>query len=582
MTKHRWLHVSASTLAVVAAGAAQHFTAAAESRDNAELTLPPGFKATVFAEHIGHARQMVVSQDGTLYVNTWSGVYYNDKEPPPGAFLYALRDTSSSGKADAIKSFGPTGKEGNHGGTGIALYQGKLYAESNDKIVRYDLPAGTFVPRGKPETIVSGIPITGDHPMHPFITDGGGSLYTSVGSATNSCQEQNRSLESPGIKDCPELQTRAGIWRYDANKTDQVFSPKERYATGLRNGEGLAFDAQGRLFVTQHGRDQLFENWPRLYKDQKQGAELPSEELMEVTKGADYGWPFCYYDGYQEKLVLAPEYGGDGGKKVGLCAEKTPPIAAFPAHIAPNDLAINFGKMFPKAYVGAAFIAFHGSWNRAPSPQRGYNVIVQPLENGHASGKWEIFADGFAGAIKTPAQAEHRPSGLAFAPDGSLYISDDVKGTIWRITYSGDPDAKIEPAPAVASATRVEPTSRPPEGVHPDAGALQNAALLKAPDGTTKEEILLGSKIFHGEAQGGTCATCHGTNLEGLPIGPELIKKEWLWSDGSLKGIAATIDSGVEKPKSHPGMMPPRGGASLDDSDVKALAAYIYALNHQG
>ncbi len=104
------------------------------------------------------------------------------------------------------------------------------------------------------------------------------------------------------------------------------------------------FDASGRLFATQHGRDQLYQNWPHLYTPE-QGADLPAEELVELRAGADYGWPECYYDQVQHKLVLAPEYGGDGGKAVGVCAEREAPVAAFPGHWAPNALAIYLGTI---------------------------------------------------------------------------------------------------------------------------------------------------------------------------------------------------------------------------------------------
>jgi glucose/arabinose dehydrogenase len=173
---------------------------------------------------------------------------------------------------------------------------------------------------------------------------------------------------SPGHNPCSELETGGGIWRYDANKANQRFSPNERFASGLRNSEGFDFDTERRLFVTQHGRDQLHEDWPNLYTAE-QGFELPAEEVLILQEGADYGWPQCYYDGQSQKLVLAPEYGGDGGKKVGACVEKQPPVAAFPAHWAPNDLKIYKGTQFPQGYRGGAFIAFHGSWNRAPGPQ---------------------------------------------------------------------------------------------------------------------------------------------------------------------------------------------------------------------
>ena len=374
--------------------------------DNGGVTLSPGFCATVFADNLGHARHMVFGPNGVLYVNTWSGRYYQNDTPPAGGFLVALKDSKGDGHADVIERFGDGVPRGSAGGTGIAIYDGDLYAEQNDKIIRYPLPADTIVPKASPQVILSGLPLTGDHPMHPFIIDADGHLFVDLGSATNSCQVENRTLNSPGHEPCTELETRAGTWRYEANTKEQHFSPADRYATGLRNGEGFAFDSSGRLFVTQHGRDQLSQNWPKLYTPQE-SARQPAEEIVELKKGADYGWPECYYDRFQQKLVLAPEYGGDGGKKIGVCAEKTAPIAALPAHWAPNDLLIYAGKAFPAAYQGGAFIAFHGSWNRAPEPQGGYNVVFQPLKDGKASGMYVAFADGFAGAGKGA-----RPSGF--------------------------------------------------------------------------------------------------------------------------------------------------------------------------
>ena len=105
--------------------------------------------------------------------------------------------------------------------------------------------------------------------------------------------------------------------------------------------------------------------------------------------------------------MLAPEYGGDGGKAIGACGQKLAPLASFPAHWAPNDLVIYTGKSFPAHYRGGAFIAFHGSWDRAPYPQGGYNIAFQPLSTNAPAKRCEIFADGFAGAIKEPGRAEH-------------------------------------------------------------------------------------------------------------------------------------------------------------------------------
>jgi glucose/arabinose dehydrogenase/mono/diheme cytochrome c family protein len=546
--------------------------------DNGGITLPPGFCATVFADNLGHARQMVFGPNGALYVNTWSGRYYHYDKVPPGGFLIALKDNSGGGHADVIERFGPGQPQGSAGGTGIYFYNGGLYAEQNDKIIRYPLDEKSIVPTEEPQVIVSGLPLTGDHPMHPFIIDADGRLYVDLGSATNSCQIENRTLNSLGHQPCTELETRGGTWRYEANKKDQRFSPVERYATGLRNGEGFAFDSSGRLFVTQHGRDQLSQNFPNLYTA-PENARQPAEEIVELQSGADYGWPECYFDRFQKKLVLAPEYGGDGGKKVGVCAQKTPPIAAFPAHWAPNDLKIYSGKALPTAYQDGAFVAFHGSWNRAPEPQGGYNVVFQPLKDGKASGDFIVFADGFAGAVKEPGQSEFRPSGLVVGPDGALYISEDKHGRIWRVTYHGAPDAPLMPAPSptVLAATG-EPG--PPEGVHPEAGRAATTT-LPVPPGATKEEVALGDRIFHGEVDGGTCTGCHGSDANGTPQGPSLVNGHWLVGDGGLPSITQIIADGIPKPRNYSVPMPPKGGAPLSNADVVAVAAYVWAIGHQ-
>ena len=584
------------SLAVVLAGACTSAGAATESKASAQndavscpgkdpgIALPPGFCATVFADNLGHARHLTVTSNGVVYVNTWSGLYYGNDKPPAGGFLVALQDTDGDGKADIVGRFGKIAAQGSAGGTGIALYNGALYAEVNDRIVRYKLPETGVVPTDPPKTVVSGLPLTGDHPMHPFAINDKGEMFVDVATATDSCQKKNRMAKSPGLKPCKELETRGGIWRYDANKTGQKFSPAERYATGIRNADGIAVDPQDQsLYAAQHGRDQLSQNWPNLYQP-KQGAELPAEELLRVEQGADYGWPECYFDDKQNKLVLAPEYGGDGGKKVGVCAGKKPPIAWFPAHWAPNDLLIYRGYSFPTAYSGSAFIAFHGSWNRAPFPQGGYNVVFQPLAGGKSSANYVVFADGFAGAKKEPGEAAHRPSGVAAGPDGSLYISDDQKGRIWRVTFHGDPKTTgITPAP---SSTAVNETTgsvggkaQPPEGIHPNAGSVA-AANLPTPPGQTKDQVALGEEIFHGRS-GATCTGCHGTNAKGTPLGPDLTAKHWLWGDGSVPSIAQTITNGVPNPKNYRSSMPPMGGAQLTPRDVLALADYVWALNNQ-
>jgi glucose/arabinose dehydrogenase/mono/diheme cytochrome c family protein len=550
--------------------------------DDSGLTLPAGFCATVFADGIGHARHMVAAPNGVLYVNTWSGRYYGDDTPHAGGFLVALQDKNGAGKADVNERFGETVQSGGHGGTGIGIYKGAVYAEINDRIVRYSLPTNSIVPSGHGDTIVSRLPLSGDHPMHPFIITADGTMYVDVATATNSCQAQNRTLESPGLNPCSELNTRGGIWRYDANNTNQMFSPTERYATGIRNGEGFAIEANGQLLVTQHGRDQLHANWPNLFKPEHE-ATLPAEELLLLKQNGDYGWPECYYDAFVKKLVLSPEYGGDGGKKIGVCANKVGPIAAFPAHWAPNAMVQYDKEQFPAHYRQGVFITFHGSWDRAPYPQGGYNVVFQPLEGDRASGECEIFADGFAGAVKSPDEAKHRPTGLAVGPDGALYISDDVRGRIYRVIYRRGANfdtTKVTKCPSSSAPAGdiAQTAAQPPEGTHPDAGA---AATLPVPEGATREMVELGQRIYHGQVGGAACTGCHGDSAQGTPLGPALTGKEWLWSDGSFAGIKKTITEGVPQPKKYRSPMPPMGGTRLTPERLSAVAAYVWSVGHQ-
>ena len=190
------------------------------------------------------------------------------------------------------------------------------------------------------------------------------------------------------------------------------------------------------LFAVIHGRDSLDTLFPKLY-NAEDNATRQAEEFHQIVDGGDYGWPYTFVDNKLGKRVLAPEYGGDAKKEPE--AGKYPESAGrFPAHWAPNDLLFYSGKNFPAKYQDGAFIAFHGSWNRAPEPQAGYKVVFQPMKDGKANGSYEVFADGFAGEMKdnSPRNALYRPVGLAVGPDGSLYVSDSQKGRVWRISYA--------------------------------------------------------------------------------------------------------------------------------------------------
>ncbi|HEY9480489.1 MAG TPA: PQQ-dependent sugar dehydrogenase [Gemmatimonadaceae bacterium] len=412
-----------------AAHAANGDVATACTGDNGGITLPDGFCATIFADSVGGARHITVASNGDVFVQLLKAGRGLESGTGQGGIV-ALRDIDHDGRADTSASFGSAG------GTGIGLHGGFLYADDQKRIVRYQLAPGSLTPSGEAQAIVVGLP-TGGHGARNFTFDSSGALYVNVGSRTNSCQQNDRAKESPGHDPCTELRTRAGIWKFDANKQGQKQSDETHFATGIRNGMGLTINpVDGKLYATQHGRDQLLQSWPKLF-DAKQSAENPAEELVQVNKGDDFGWPYCFYSFEAKRLVLAPEYGGDG-KKVGRCAEKKEPVTVFPGHWAPESAVFYTGTQFPTRYRGGVFVAFHGSWNRAPEPQAGFKVVFVPMKNGAPGSEYEAFADGFAGPDKSRNSANYRPMGLAQGPDGALYIADDKDGRIWKVRYTGN------------------------------------------------------------------------------------------------------------------------------------------------
>jgi glucose/arabinose dehydrogenase len=382
-------------------------------RGNAGLTLPPGFCALVFAD-LGRARprHLAVAPNGDVYVAT-----LGRRAVPAG--VVALRDTSGDGRADVQQLFGPGA------GSGIAISGGWLYFAPDNAVYRWRL-GGTLVPAGEPQAVVTGLP-DGGHTAKSIALDGRGSLYVNIGSNSNTCELGGWNDGGPGRDPCPELATRAGIWRFDANRLRQTPADGVRWASGIRNAMGLAVDAQGRLFATQHGRDALHRGWPSLFTERK-SAENPGEEFLAVNRGDVFGWPYCFYDVDRGRLVLAPEYGGHG-RDTGRCASRKAPLMAFPGHWAPEALLFYGGTGFPARYRGGAFISFHGSWDRYPLPQAGFRVVYQPMRDGRPNGPYQTFAD--------VGRSGHRPMGLAVGPDGSLYISDDAVGVIWRVYWTG-------------------------------------------------------------------------------------------------------------------------------------------------
>jgi glucose/arabinose dehydrogenase len=234
--------------------------------EDAGIRVPAGFDAQVFAEGVGRARHIAVRDNGDVYVAL--------REPRDGRGIAALRDEDQDGAADQLAYFGE------HAGTGIAIQGGFLYASSDDAIYRYPLPeGGALVPESGPETVVEGFPQQRSHASKAFTFDDAGNLYVNVGAPSNACQEQDRTPGSPGQEPCQLLENHAGIWRFDADKSNQTFEDGERVVTGTRNIVALDWNPlAGELYFAMHGRDQLHELFPDLYTAEE-SAELPAEEL---------------------------------------------------------------------------------------------------------------------------------------------------------------------------------------------------------------------------------------------------------------------------------------------------------------
>jgi glucose/arabinose dehydrogenase/cytochrome c553 len=518
--------------------------------DTNALKLPEGFSAIIIADKLGKTRHLVVTPQNDIYVRL--------ARPVNGKGTLLLHE--ENGKATVTSGFG------NYGGTGIYLRDGYLYTSSDSEIFRYKVDGNNQVDTNSVERIVTGLVDKGTHDTKSIMMDKEGNMYIPIGCPSNSCQEQDRQKGSLGVPGCPLLETSGGVWVFKRDKTDQTYADGIRYATGLRNVVAVDWNYQSnKLFVMQHGRDMLNFIFPDLYTA-KDNAELPAECMYALNKGDNAGWPFIYYDRFQKKKMQAPEYGGDG-KKAGA-AEYIDPAAAYPAHLAPNGLLFYTGNQFPEKYKNGAFIAFHGSWNRAPEPQSGFFVVFQPFKNGMPAGDWEVFADNFAGSPEKAAagRADHRPCGLAQGPDGSLYVTDDKSGSIFKISYNITKAKATKPAVAKPATVAKKPAAM--------AGTTQKPAATKPVAKTSsvaKAAMVAGKSIYMQN-----CAACHQADGGGVGnLNPPLTKTNYVLGDKTrlinvvLNGLSQQEVDGEK----YSNAMPPLN--YLTDKDIANVLTYI-------
>ena len=509
------------------------------SHGPAELLLPPGFQAAVVFEGTGEAREIYIRDDGDLFVSL-SGRRDDNH-------ILGLRDTDGDFVVDVVEPFFrvTTPAEQKVPRVQIEYFDEYLYAVTNEHLVRMPLPKGALAPTGDVE-LIARFPYQSSHHGRTLSIDPDGWVYVNIGAPSNVCQERAKTRGSRGMDPCPQLEQHAGIWRWRGNILNQSREDGEKYAGGIRNSIAQTWDpVYDGLYVGQMGRDRLDSLWPETFTPE-QNAELPAEEFFRVEKGQNFGWPYCYYDRFQKKKVLAPEYGGDG-VEIGRCRDYEDPDVAFPAHYSPSSIAFYHADHFPPHYRGGAFVALKGSWNRAPLPQGGYIVAFVPVADGAPTGEWEVFADGFKGfaTLYETDNAVYRPQSVAVHPDGSLYILDNNQGRIWRITYSGDETAAV-------------------------AGALSQPE--------SDRELLVASSQGPGaEIYTQYCATCHQPRGAGVPGEfPPLTNSDWVSGD---KGrLIRTVLHGMQGPlrvsdEQYDEIMPAHG--FLSDRQVAALLTYI-------
>lgn len=510
--------------------------------NNGGLFLPDGFGAVVVADSIGPSRHIAVKENGDIYVKL--------KITSDASGSVALRDEDGDGKADIIQPFGKYVNDGIFA-TGMRIHNGHLYY-STEKVVYRQKIDNDLVPTSKQEIVLMD---ESDqwHIAKPIAFDKEGNMYVPYSAPSNACASfintTGTSVQQAGQYPCPELVNHGGIWKFKANAINQTQKDGVQIGTGLRSIVAMNFNTSNNtLYAVQHGRDDLHLLWPNLYSAW-QNAVTPAEEFFEIKEGNQYGWPYSYFDPVTKQKLQAPEYGGDG-KKLATDQSFTNPLAAFPAHWAPNDLLFYQGDQFPARYKNGAFIAFHGSTNRGPYPQAGYIVAFIPFSNGKPSGAWEVFADGFAGVdtIVNVSDARYRPMGLAEGPDGSLYISDSKKGKIWRILYKEDKTKFNNTALASMEQRKNIATN------------------IKTPDPIKDIIQIKYSKVGQTIYQT-NCTNCHQANLKGDGNRyPSLIKSNYLNDKSSFRNL---IYNGK-------GNMP--GFKQLSSKEIDELETYIQSV----
>lgn len=341
-----------------------------------QIALPPGFEIEVFAT-VPNARSLARGDKGTIFVSNRSG----------GEAIYAVVDRDRDYRADTVYRLAA----GMNTPNGIAFRDGDLYVAEINRVLRWDNIEDRLDNPGNPVIVNDQFPSDRHHGWKYLAFGPDDKLYIPVGAPCNIC-------------DNPDDPRYASIMRMNPDGSEL-----EVYASGARNSVGFAFHPETEeLWFTDNGRDWL-------------GDDVPPDELNRVAeKGQHFGYPYCHGG-----TILDPQFGE--GKS---CADFAPPVQALGPHVAALGMLFYRGDMFPETYRDKILIAEHGSWNR--SNPIGYRITAVTLD-GNVSRGYDVFAEGWLNG----KSAWGRPVDLLELPDGSLLVSDDFAGKIYRITYEG-------------------------------------------------------------------------------------------------------------------------------------------------
>ena len=343
-----------------------------------QLKVPAGFTVAKFADGVGKPRILLVSPAGNVYVS--------DRD---AGVVMMLKDANGDGVSDS-KQVVATIKQAH----GLALRNNKMYITSVREVYVADVNADGTI--GQPKMIISNLPDGGQHPNRTLAFGPDNKMYITVGSTCNACKEPNT--------------MNATIVQANEDGSNMVV-----YAKGLRNTIGFGWHPQtGEMWGMDHGIDWLGDN-------------EPPEEVNQIKQNANYGWPYIYGNG---KFNPQPRPTGDTTYQQYLNLS-TLPALTYQGHSAPLQMAFYTGSKFPAEYKNDAFVAMRGSWNR--STPVGYKVVRLHFENGKPT-RFDDFLTGFL----TNSNRSHfaRPVGVAVTTDGSLLVSDDTNGVIYRVTHS--------------------------------------------------------------------------------------------------------------------------------------------------